>query len=265
MEILNKLPEHRYVEVDDFLAFLGVHEDEKRLAAFKKGLSGLSRGGVVVEAGAGVGELSSVILDVIKPCKLYLIEENAIACDVLLERFSEYSNVEVVCSFIEDWEPQEEIDLLVQEFYGPLLYDESLEALNRLKFKPGAIFPNRGFLKYQVIPLESLDEPTVNKRIWEKFGGVLVSDIFWYFEDYKPEGVVLEWYNGKLRHYDVEIDPLKGDVLVFAVEVWHDDHKLCDPILCPNWPFVFTPVMGKSFEFDFVYDEGFTEVVFKWY
>ena len=263
MEILNRLPEEKYVEIDDFLAFLGVHEDVKRLEAFKKNL-GIFKGGVVVEAGAGLGELSSAILEVVKPEKLYLVEENPIAYEVLRERFFSLDNVVVVRSLIEEWRPQESIDLLVQEFYGPLLYDESLDALNKLKFKVGKIFPNRGFLKYQVFPLSSLNDPTVNGKIWRKFEGVLISDIFWYFDDYRPCGTVLEWYEGKLRQNKVEIDPSKGDVLLFAVEVWHDDRKLCDPLICPNWPFVFTPVAGKSFSLDFVYQDGFSEVVFRW-
>ena len=263
MEILNKLPERKYLEIDDFLAFLGVYEDEGRLSAFKKALSKYKRG-VVVEAGAGLGELSEVILKTVRPRKLYLVEENSIAFEILRDKFKDYDNVKVVKSLVEEWEPLEEIDLLVQEFYGPLLYDESLESLNRLKFQPREIFPNRGFLKYQVVSLKDLDEPVITPKIWEKFKGILVSDIFWYFDDYKPHGTVLEWHDRKLKRFDVSIEEEKGDVLVLAVEVWHEDEKLCDPVLCPNWPFVFTPVAGRSFDIDFEYHAGIAEVIFNW-
>jgi len=53
-------------------------------------------------------------------------------------------------------------------------------------------------------------------------------------------------------------------VLRFAVEVWHDDRKLCDPVTCPNWPFVYTPRKGDRFRFRFTYHEGVSETLFRW-
>jgi len=263
MEILNNLPEDKYLEIDDFLAFLGVYEDRKRLGAFERAMKKF-RAKVVVEAGAGLGELAEVLLRTLQPEKLYLIEDNRPAYEYLKRRFGGRSDVEVVKGLIEEWEAPRNVDLLVQEFYGPLLYDESLEALSRLKFTPQEVFPNRGFLRYQVIDLESLDEPVIDRNIWHIFDNVLVSDLFWYFEDYRPQGTVLEWRYPELLRYDVDLSGLQGDVLILAVEVWHDEKKLCDPASCLNWPFVFTPRLGDRFRLDFSYKDGFTEVFFQW-
>ncbi len=263
MQILNHLPEDKYLEIDDFLAFLGVYEDQYRMKAFEEALRNESAK-IVVEAGAGLGELSQLILKTLNPQRLYLIEENRPAYEYLKRKFEGDPRVQVVRALIEEWEPPEEVDLLVQEFYGPLLYDESLAALDRLRFKPKRVFPNRGFLKYQVIKLEDLNDPVIDSKIWHTFDNVLISDLFWYFEDYNPQGTVLEWRYPDLIHYEVDLTGLEGDVLVLAVEVWHDDRRLCDPNICSNWPFAFTPRLGDRFKLDFVYDKGLTEVFFEW-
>ena len=79
------MPEDKYLEIDDFLAFLGVYEDRKRLVAFKRALRKF-RARVVVEAGAGLGELAEALLRTLRPEKLYLIEDNRPAYEYLKKK-----------------------------------------------------------------------------------------------------------------------------------------------------------------------------------
>jgi len=266
MEILNDLPEEEFLALDGFLAFLGVYEDEGRLEAFVRGLSRLGmRGGVVVEAGAGLGRLSEVILEIVQPDRLFLVEENPLALSVLRRRFGSKKNVEIIPGLVENFRPPEKVDLLVQELYGPLLYDESLAALERLPFQPGRIFPDRGFLKVQVVSFEHLDEDVLDLATFRELTGALVSDLFPDFEAWEPQKTVLEWsaMQGLVRK-DMDLSGLPGEVVVFGVEVWDGKEKLCDPVVCPNWPFVFTPRKGNRFDLSFAYLGGLSRTVFRW-
>ncbi len=266
MEILNDLPEDELLALDGFLAFLGVYEDEGRLEAFARGLSRLGvTGGVVVEAGAGLGRLSGVILETVRPDRLILVEENPYALSVLHRRFGGRKDVEVVPGLVEDFHPPVTVDLLVQELFGPLLYDESLAALERLRFRPRRIFPDRGFLKAQVVPFESLGEEVLDPATFRELAGALVSDLFPDFEAWEPQRTVLEWraFQG-LRKGEMDLADLPGDVVVFGVEVWDGEEKLCDPVRCPNWPFVFTPRVGDRFDLSFAYLGGLSRTEFRW-
>ncbi len=267
MEILNHLPEDQWLALDGLLAFLAVYEDEGRLAAFRQALSHVPlRGGVVVEAGAGLGRLSRMLLEEIQPQKLYLVEENPRAVHLLSSVFQDDPRVQVVQGLIETFLPPEPVDLLVQEFFGPLLYDESLEALHRLPFRPRQVFPNRGRLTLQVLSLEAFQDPVITPEVWALMEDALVSDLLDAGAvPYAPDATVLHWsWEDGLVHHSVDLHGLEGDVLRFAVEVWHDDQKLCDPVRCPNWPFVYTPRKGDRFRFAFTYHEGASETFFRW-
>ncbi len=266
MEILNDLPEEELLALDGFLAFLGVYEDEGRLEAFARGLFRLGMtGGVVVEAGAGLGRLSEVILEIVQPDRLFLVEENPFALSVLRRRFGLRENVEIVPGLVEDFHPPEAVDLLVQELYGPLLYDESLAALERLPFRPHRIFPDRGFLKAQVVSFETLGEDVLDSATFRELSGALVSDLFPDFEAWGPQKTVLAWRALQgLERREMDLSDLPGDVVVFGVEVWDGEEKLCDPVICPNWPFVFTPRTGNRFDLSFSYLGGLSRTVFRW-
>ncbi len=267
MEILNQLPEDHWLNLDGLLAFLAVYEDEGRLQAFQQVLKKLDlREGVVVEAGAGLGRLSRVLLEVLKPRTLYLVEENPLAVRHLHTLFGATPGVRVVQGFIESFQPAEPVDLLVQEFFGPLLYDESLAALERLPFTPREVFPNEGRLTVQVIPLSAFQDPVLTPEVWALFQGALVSDLF---DDsvvpYTPQATVLTWsWSGGLQHHEVDLSGLEGEVLRFGVEIRHNGIHLCDPVHCPNWPFVYTPRIGNRFRLSFTYHEGFSETRFRW-
>jgi len=64
VDILNRLPEDRYNEVDDLLTFVSIYDDDERTRAYEAMLRrhrDLIEGKVVVEAGCGLGIFSAAM------------------------------------------------------------------------------------------------------------------------------------------------------------------------------------------------------------
>ena len=117
-----------------------------------------------------------------------------------------------------------------------------------------------------MIPLSAFQDPVLTPEVWALFQGALVSDLF---DDsvvpYTPQATVLTWsWSGGLQHHEVDLSGLEGEVLRFGVEIRHNGIHLCDPVHCPNWPFVYTPRIGNRFRLSFTYHEGFSETRFRW-
>ncbi len=269
MEILNDLPEEKYVEVDEFLAYIGIYEDAERLNRYSQWLErlhGQIHGRVVVEAGAGFGVLTRELLKH-HPAKLYAVESNPLTFKVLSSRFSEHPEVKLVNSPIEDFLPAEPVDLLVHEFYGSMLYDENLFSLENLKFRPRIVFPDGGELRAAVVPLDKLQDEVVDESVFESLAGVIVGDLFpdhpLVNEDF--DIVVARYRFGEgISSFDVDISGRDGELLAFAVFLTHNGSILCSAVDCENWMIGWTPRVGDRLRIDYRVEDGFSKTVFRW-
>ena len=267
MDILNHMDEERYSELSDFLAFVGMYEDRERIRVYKKLMDAhrdVIRDGVVVEAGAGFGVFSRYALR-LGAERVYLVERNPYMIEILRKRFKGQDRVRIVDRDILDFHPQEDVDVLIHDFYGPLLYDESLYALDNLKFEPKVVLPDGGRLVMDVVPYGELLDEVVDEDVMELLKGVLVSDLFYYDSSKEFRHTVLEWKWGEgLRGNEFCLDFKDGHILVFALELFHNGEFLCRAGQCDNWSLVFTPVAGKCFRFYFEWDGEFTRAYFNW-
>jgi len=269
LEILNQLPFRKYSALSDFLAFLGIYDDEERRKVWSTLLDRYSdaiEGGVVVEVGAGLGEFSLMALEM-GARKVYAVERNPYAHEVLRERLGRYRNVRVVKADALRFVPREDVDVLIHDFYGPLLYDESLYVLDNLPYRPRVVLPNGGRLVVGTTKLAALRDPTVKPDILRHLNGVLVADLF-PVED-KPEAeekVVATWsFGGGLSmEPSVDIGEMVGDLLMFYLEVQHNGRTLCSSFTCTNWSVAWTPRVGDVFEIKFKWDGDFTKTYFRW-
>lgn len=135
MEILNELPEKKGREIDDFLTFMGIYEDKIRERALKKLLyqnRNLIKDKICVEAGAGFG-IFSIYMAELGAKKVYAVEESKIMFRLLKENVKNYRNIIPVNEKIEEFKPEEKVNFLFHEFYGSMLFDESILSLYRLK------------------------------------------------------------------------------------------------------------------------------------
>lgn len=265
LEIVNQLKSKQFSELDNFLTFLGIYEDARRTASFKKALiqnKELIKNKVCVEAGAGLGEIAQIILD-LGAKKLFCVEENPYCCRQLKKRFAAEPRAIVINKRIEEFRPKEAIDFLFQELYGPLLLDENLLALEKLRFRPKIVFPNQGYLLMEAVKLEGLKDETIDKKILASLKAVLITDLFPNFKFRNP-GRILKWeFSKKTKKLKIK-PPACGEILAFGMEIWHDAERICGTQDCRNWPYVFTPNQPSSFELSFKTRNFYTETKFKW-
>ena len=263
MEILNEIP--NYEDVDGFLAFVGMYEDRARLEAYRRFLARFPlQGAVCVEAGAGFGIFTEWML-YLGARKVYAVEENPLMADLLRERFRREPRVTVVEALIEDFAPPEPVDLLVHDFFGPLLYDESLYALERLPFRPAQVFPNQGELLWGLVEARRQVDEVVSMPVLRRLEGVLISDLF-PEPVQEPDQVLFRWRysEGLSGPSRVSLKGLPGDLLVFGVRLLHDGEEVCRAGRCVNWPWVWTPRAGDLFQLTFRPTRAHTEVHFEW-
>ncbi len=257
MEVLNRVKNLQVV--DEFLTFLGIYDDVKRERALKKLLlkeKEKIKGKTVVEAGAGFG-IFSEWMKKLGARKVYAVESNPLVYEVLKEK----REITPVLSTIEEFEPPEKIDILFHEFYGPMLYDESLAALERLKFSPEWVIPDRGRLLCGVV---NVKDKVVKDRVLQAFAGVLITDLFPWIRKVPLTIPVAVWKYGEgLRILNCEV-PEEGNFVVFGMEIWHEKNFVCSSLTCTNWPLVWTPRLGRRFKLSFEWKDGVTEVLFEW-
>lgn len=265
LEVTNALPIGRLNEIDHFLTYLGIYEDAKRTHALKRLIlnnAGAIKGKVCVEAGSGLGEITELLLKA-KPKRLFCVEENGLCCEYLKKRFRNNRPVEIINTKIEAFKPDMKIDFLFHELYGPLLLDESLLALSRLKFKPAVVAPDSGCLVMETAGLKGLRDPGIDRQILGLLDGALVSDLFIGYKFKKPEQI-LKWEFGKTVKPAAQARVKSGDVLVMGMEIWHEDRRICGTAECENWPYIFTPIKAKTFKLEFLYRNCYSDIRFKW-
>jgi SAM-dependent methyltransferase len=271
MDILNRLSPRRFRTVDDLLAFISIYDDKERTRAYKKLLKsqrGTIAGSVCVEGGCGLA-LFSIELAHLGAKKVYAVEHNPLLADLARSRVDDLPqhlsrHIEVVQEPLQTFRPPEPVDLLIQELYGQLLYDEDLWVLERLKFKPGLVLPDSGELLAGVVSSDSYCDAVASRDVLRQMKGVLVSGLF---EEKLTElrFPVLRWsYDGGLKQVRSSIRGRKGDLLCFGVAVTHKGKRICDAGRCPNWSYVWTPRAGDEFRFRFERSGPAMECYFEW-
>jgi hypothetical protein len=271
MDILNKLPRHRFEEVDELLAFVSIYDDHRRTRALKSLLRANAHrihGAVCVEGGCGLGALS-IEMARLGARKVYAVEQNLLLAKLAQTRVSELPNdlarrIEVVELPLEHFHPIGHVNVLVHEFYGQLLYDEDLWVLEHLKFSPDIVIPNGGELRAGVGSSRAYRDGVVTEGVLQQLDGVLVSGLY---EERVSERTwpVLRW------HFGAGITPvkhtfagLKGDLVCFGVVVTHDEEKICEAGVCPNWSYVWTLRKGNRVSFRFRRAARGAECSFRW-
>jgi len=273
MDVLNKVSPRRFFEIDSFLAFLSIYEDKVReraylglLRASKKAI----RGAICVEAGCGLGIMSEELAK-LGARKVYAVEMNPELFKLAQARLSPYSNVEVIKGDIREFNPDAQVDVLVHEFYGQLLYDESLYALADLRFKPTLVLPDSGALMCGTAFVDEWDDDVIDEAVIRRFDSVIVSGLF----DEKgicPEVEVLAWSakNGIQDERVVDLSGKNGNLLYFGIEVRHEGKVICRSGVCDNWSFGWTWRKADGFTFSFTSPGGkrniphAPEALFRW-
>ena len=267
MEILNDIPEEKYLEIDEFLAYIGIYDDEARLKAYLDHLRKLDLNGkIIVEAGAGFGFMTKEIAKM-GAKRIYAVESNKLTFKVLSAKVKHIKTIRPINTRIEDFRPNEPVDILVHEFYGSMLYDENLFSLERLKFSPKSVFPNGGELRVAVLNSMDFVDSTVDRTVLQELKGVIVGDLFPEPElsDSDFKYLVAEWQFGKgLRTYVLDLSDVEGDLLAFAVFIKHNDKTICTPIRCTNWSIGWTPRAGDRLVIEFEVSDDYSRTKMRW-
>jgi len=266
MDILNELPEKRFDELDDLLAFISIYDDENRTRAYFKMLEqnrDKIEGKVCLEAGCGFGLISEELAK-LGAKKVYAVEMNPHLYKIAKQRLATYNNVQVVQSDILDFRSPEKIDVLVHELFGQLLYDEDIYTLDRLRFAPGLVLPEKAVLMGGCIDSACMADNTVTPQVLQKLEGALVSGLF-DDEDIELAFPVVNWEFGKSTFQTIcDISAYTGDVLYLGLQIVHQDKVICRAGVCSNWSFVWTPRCGNRFELSFKPGSRGTLSYFKW-
>ncbi|MDD5347084.1 MAG: rRNA adenine N-6-methyltransferase family protein [Candidatus Omnitrophica bacterium] len=267
LEIINEVSQKRLRELDNFLSFIGIYEDHRRTQAFTRLLAknrGLIRGKTGIEAGAGLGIITELLVK-LGARKVFAVEENAFCCQFLRKKFKGDPRVEVVHERIERFRPRRSIDFLFQELYGGLLLDESLLALERIKFDPGAVIPDGGAILAEEVSLAQLKDPTVDRTLARLLDDALITDMFPYFR-FRAPSVIGTWKfsRRKVDHSLVCKVRGRGGIIALGMEVRHGNARVTGTKECFNWPYSFTPVKSGKFRLSFKYRNGATRVYWKW-
>lgn len=269
MELFNELPERRSQEIEDFLSFIPIYESKRRfrsLNALLKRHKRSIRDKVVLEAGAGRGLFARSMAEM-GAQEVIAVERSQALFTVLEGHLKDLENVQLVAEDIVEYLPDQHIDLLFHEFYGPLVLDETILALNALRFKPDIILPDGGRL--WAMPIREVDilerDPTYEPSWREALHEALVSDLFDGIP-FRPEWEVFHWQVGEGGDdpvYEFEL-PAEAEFIAFCGEITHRREHVLNMWWTYNWPVIYTPVHGKRFRMEFDFDGRFTEVYFEW-
>ncbi|NOZ57042.1 MAG: methyltransferase domain-containing protein [Calditrichaeota bacterium] len=266
MDILNQLPERRYREIDDLLAFVSIYDDDERTAAFSRLLrrhAHLIRGAVCVEAGCGLGIFSEMLARM-GARTVYAVEHNPLLAELARQRLAELPNVQVVETDILDFAPPEPVDVLVHEFYGQLLFDEDLWVLDHLQFEPNLVLPDGGELRFGLAYVEEYADEVVTPDVVRKLEGALVSGLFEERKNELAHTAAVWRFGSGLQVSDVDLSGKPGDLLIFGLRVTHKGRTVCEAARCSNWSYVWTPRAGDRFRLRFLPAEAGRDVEFTW-
>jgi SAM-dependent methyltransferase len=267
MDIVNRLSPRQFRTYDDLLAFISIYDDRQRLRAYRQLLQAhrqFIRGAVCMEAGCGLGILTSELLR-LGAARVYAVERNRLLFQLARQRLGDNPRVQVVNADVRRFVPPEPIAVLVHDFYGMMLYDEELWVLEELPFRPALVLPNEGCLVAGLTESARVCDRTVTPEVFRMFTGVLVSGLF-AEESLTGQWEVARWRYGEgLQLRPPDLAGASGDVLFFYLSVRHDGAELCRAGQCSNWPYVWTPRCGDRFVLGFRRrGEYGTEVLFRW-
>jgi hypothetical protein len=267
MELFNELNAFRERAIEDFLTFIPIYESRlrtRRLKSFLKNQKQLISGKTCVEAGAGRGIFAGEMVK-LGARKVFAVEQSPSMFQILEEEFGKHMKISLVNSPIEKFLPAGNIDTLVHEFYGPLVLDETILSLQRLKFSPENILPDGGRLWAMPVTEKQIrQKDKVYDPAWKKvLSSALVSDVFPGIP-FRPVWEVFSWdvfRGGKTFEF---VLPQSCDWIALCGEITHEGNSVLKLWQTGNWPVLFTPVSGKKFRLSFRYSGGFTKVYFGW-
>lgn len=266
MDIMNELPPRKFEAVDDLLAFTSIYDDEKRIIAFKKLLKKnehLIKDAVCLEAGCGFGLFAEYMAELGAKI-VYAVEVNPNLYEIACDRLAPWKNIHVIHSEICTFRPHEQVDVLVHELFGQLLYDEDIHALNDLRFTPKHVFPNQAKLMGRLVNSADYLDETVTPQVLEKLDGCLISGLF-DDEDIELEFPVVGWqFGGYTEMSTCDLKDRSGDLLVMGLHIYHENEFICQAGDCSNWSMVWTPRTGDKFSIAFHPTERGTETYFSW-
>lgn len=266
MEILNNINYKKFSSMSDFLAFISIYDDMNRTDAWKKLMlrySDYFKNGVVAELGAGFGLFSEFALE-LGAKKVYAVERNIYLFNVLKERLSKYKEIKVINENVLRFIPKEHIDVVIHDFYGPLLYDESLYVLDNLKFKPSIVIPNGGKLKLGFFSLKDIEDKVINHFVLKQLKNLLIADLFIIENKPKITIDIATWSfsEGLKINKIIDISNFEGEILLFYLEVFHNNDFVCDAFECQNWSLVFSYRFSNRFFLKFKWSGDFCKVYF---
>ncbi|MEM7036225.1 MAG: methyltransferase domain-containing protein [Bacteroidota bacterium] len=268
MELFNELSADRQQAVEDFLTFIPIYESRRRIISLEALLRRHRKriqGRVCMEAGPGNGHFTRFMCE-LGAEKVYGVENSAVLLDIARRNHPDLKQVIWEESDIRDYEPPEAIDLLFHEFYGSLVLDETMLALQDLAFSPKMIVPNGGRL--WAMPLseaEVMEQDESYQPSWKSaLEGALISELFSGIQ-FRPTWEVFHWeVSDKRREFHFKL-PEKTDFLAFCGEITHEGKKVLDMAWTHNWQVLYTPVCGSEFQLRFEYgDSNHTLVYFDW-
>ncbi len=269
MDILNKLPEERFTDVDDLLAFVSIYDDEERTRSYREMLRrhrDLIEDKVVVEAGCGLGVFSAEMAR-LGARKVYAVEINPLLIDLAAESTRKHPAVTLVHGDIRSFAPPEPVDLLVHDFFGQMLYDEELYVLGSLRFAPSRVLPDRALLRYGWARDGAFCDEVVTPAVLRELHGVLVSGLFDDEGSLRFYRTAAEWLHpGGITsaHNDLSGVGQASDVLYFGIEIYDGEHLVGRSGCASNWSYVFTPRAGDRFTVGYEWNGRFMETVFGW-
>ena len=266
MDILNSLPPETYGALDDLLTFISIYDDKERTKRFLRLLEkervGIEQA-VCVDAGCGMGLFSEALVR-LGARKVYAVEANPYLFKLATQRLQQYPQVTCVQMPVQEFVPDEPVDWLLHEFFGMLLYDEDIYALDELRFKPARVVPDQAILKGGVTWMANKVDETVSAEVVRLLDGVLVAGLF-DEEDCPLQFPVLSWkWSRSLREAICDISSWEGDLLYLGLEILHNNMPVCQAGLCDNWSYAWTPRMGDVFRLRYVPGERGAEVFFEW-
>lgn len=266
MDILNVLPEATFAALDDLLTFISIYDDHVRTRAYLRLLRAHRRaiaGAVCVDAGCGMGYFAEALAR-LGARRVYAVEANPHLYALASERLAAYPTVVCVHQEIQHFEPDEPVDVLVHEFFGPLLYDEDLHVLEALRFQPRLVLPDRAVLMGGLTQAEQVADATVTPAVVRRLEGALVAGLL-DEGDLPLQFPVARWAFGQAeREVVCDLSGREGDLLYLGLQIYHGDRLICQAGTCQNWPYVWTPRVSDRFRLRFVPDERGAAVYFAW-
>ena len=267
MELFNELKTGNAQNITDFLTFIPIYRSTRRykaLAALIKRYRHAIEGKIVMEAGPARGIFSKLMAD-LGAEEVLAVERSETLFEIACASMENYPTIQCHHADVAEFEPAQPVELLFHEFYGPLVLDETILSLKKLRFKPGTILPDGGRLwAMPISEAEILEKDKQYEPAWmDILEGALISDLITGIP-FKPVWKVFDWNLAQEETtFEFEL-PEECDFIALCGEITHEGKKVLDMWWTHNWPVIYTPVCGRKFSIRFKYIDGFTRVYFDW-